>query len=258
MGLACAKRLTDMVDALILVDVDESSVRKAASDLTGSSRASVEAFAVDVTDKDGLGSLSSRVSELGTLRALAHAAGISPTMADWRRIFTVDLLGTAMLADALRPLATKGTVMVYFASNSAYFLEPVPAVDTVLDEPLHYQFFERLHEALGPGIEDSGVAYAWAKRGVQRFAQREAVRLGPSGARACSVSPGVIDTPMGREEAAAHPVMAEMVKMAPLAREGLPEELAAVVAFLVSDDASFISGTDILVDGGVIAGIKPR
>jgi NAD(P)-dependent dehydrogenase (short-subunit alcohol dehydrogenase family) len=106
---------------------------------------------------------------------------------------------------------------------------------------------------LGSAIEDSGMAYAWAKRGVRRFAQQEAVRVGPLGGRVCSVSPGIIDTPQGRQEAENQPFMQELLRRTPLARFGEADELAAVVAFLVSDDASFLTGMDVLVDGGVCA-----
>ena len=99
------------------------------------------------------------------------------------------------------------------------------------------------------------MAYAWAKRGVQRLVRREAAQLGPLGARICSVSPGLIDTPMGRREFEQQPMMKVLEDMTPLRRTGRAEELAAVVAFLVSDEASFVTGIDVLVDGGVCAAV---
>ena len=244
MGLACARRLADMVDRLLLVDRDEATVTAAAGELSAAGRrAVVDPFVLDVTDRDGLDRLAGRVGELGTLRAVAHAAGISPTMSDWKRIFTVDLVGTAM---------------VCFASMAPLLgiKEPDPAADAALDAPLDDRLLDRLHAALGSAVEDTGVAYAWAKRGVHRFVRQEAVRLGPVGARVCSVSPGVIDTPQGRQEAASHPFMEVLVRETPLGREGRAEEVAAVVAFMLSDEASFLTGIDILVDGGVCAALR--
>ena len=120
-------------------------------------------------------------------------------------------------------------------------------------DPLDESFLDRIHDALGSAIEDSGSAYSWAKRGVKRFVQQEAVRLGPVGARICSVSPGIIDTPQGRQEAEQQPIMKVMVDRAPLGREGRPDAVAAVVAFLLSDEASFLNGIDVLIDGGLCA-----
>jgi NAD(P)-dependent dehydrogenase (short-subunit alcohol dehydrogenase family) len=179
-------------------------------------------------------------------------------MADWRRIFTVDLVGTALLAEILRPLVTMGTAMVCFASMAATFLgdDSPPDADAALDEPLDERLLDRLHEALGTAIEDPGTAYAFAKRGVRRFVEQEAVRVGPAGGRVCSVSPGIIDTPQGRQEAEQQPFMAVIRERTPLGRLGRAEEVAGVVAFALSDEASFLTGVDLLVDGGAVAALR--
>ncbi len=259
MGAACADRVKDMVDVLVLVDRDEVGLGAAAERLaTSPGRATVETFALDVKDSDGMASLAARAAELGPLRAVAHAAGVSPTMADWREVLTVDLVGTALLVESLRPLAVGGTAIVCFASISASLALPdvdQPA-DAALDQPLHSDFLERLREAVGPDLEDPGMAYTWAKRGVHRLVRREAVPFGRAGARICSVTPGIIDTPMGRQEADTHEVMAMLVRSSALAREGLPEEVAAGVAFLLSDEATYVTGVDLTVDGGVIAAVR--
>ncbi len=257
MGRACADRFTSTADVLVLVDRDAPSLDAAAGALAGSP-CEVVAVTLDVTDREQIGALAARVAELGRLGPIAHAAGISPTMADWRAIFQVDLVGTALLADALTPLVTAGTAMVCFASSAAHLAAAAgdPPFDAVLDEPLHPELLARLRAAAGESIEDPGVAYGWAKRGVQRLARRVAVSWGPRGGRICSISPGLIDTPMGRQETAAHPVMTVLLEHTPLGREGTADELAAVVEYLCSPAASFVTGCDLLVDGGMCAAME--
>jgi len=262
MGLACARLLPTLVDHVIMLDMVEETVVKAAQEIAAAAPGvTVEPFVADVTDQAALDKLAARIAEAGTLRAVAHAAGISPTMADWRRIFEVDLIGTARLAQALRPLSTVGTATVNFASMASVLRPPTPKdaeLDKLLADPLQDGFLDSLKEIASEDLENTGSAYSLAKRGVKVFTQREAVRLGPLGARVVSLSPGLIDTPQGRQEAEEHPFMATLLTMTPLQRLGESVEIAKVVSFALSDDASFLNGIDLLVDGGVIAAITAQ
>ncbi len=258
MGAACAERVADMVDVLFMVDRDEAGVQAAARKLSTSTRATLEPWVLDVKDQGAIAELLVQVASAGPLRAVAHAAGVSPTMADWQEIMAVDLVGTALLVDGCRALATQGTAVVCFASISALLAIPDADAppDVVLDDPLHPDFMSRIGEAIGSTVEDPGMAYTWAKRGVHRLVRREAVPFGRLGARICSVTPGIIDTLMGRQEADAHSVMEMLVGASALRREGTPEEVAHAVAFLLSEEARYITGIDLAVDGGVVAAVR--
>jgi NAD(P)-dependent dehydrogenase (short-subunit alcohol dehydrogenase family) len=175
-------------------------------------------------------------------------------MADARRILTVNLVATAQLLERLLPLAREGAAAVCVASQAGHFLGRgmSPAIAAVIDEPLAPDFLARLEAAAGPVATAPAGAYALSKWGVQRLVVREAPAWGRRGARLVSLSPGIVDTGMGQGELAAHgDAMKAILEKTPVGqRMGRPEELAAVIAFLCSSAASFVSGVDWLVDGG--------
>jgi NAD(P)-dependent dehydrogenase (short-subunit alcohol dehydrogenase family) len=243
MGRTCLDRLRGIAEDVVAVDLVAPEVEGAIG------------VACDVADPVAVEQLAHRVAELGPLRALVHAAGISPTMGDPRRIFEVDLVGTQLLLDAMTQLVVPGTAAVCFASSAAHqvgALVPDARLDALVEDPSDDGFLDRVAAEL----DDSGLAYGWAKRGVIRAAARAAAVWGPLGGRVCSVSPGIIATEMGEQELAAQPMMQMMIEATPLGRMGQPEEVAAVVELLVSDAASFVTGIDVLVDGGCLEGLR--
>jgi NAD(P)-dependent dehydrogenase (short-subunit alcohol dehydrogenase family) len=241
MGRECVDRLWDLADVLVAVDLEAPSIQGAVG------------VACDVSDPGAVKELAALVREHGPFRALAHAAGISPTMADARRVFEVDLVGTQLLLDAFEDLVVPGSAAVCFSSSAAYQVAPFVDAEheALISDPLAPGFLDNAAGA----VADSGFAYALAKVGVIRAAGRAAVRWGVRGGRVNSVAPGLIDTPMGRRELEQQPVMKEMLERTPLGRLGEPGEVAAVVAHLLSDASSFVSGIDVLVDGGMVQGM---
>ncbi len=245
MGAAVARVLAERGNRLLLADRDLASVEAVSADLPGE----VRPLTCDITDEAAVAAL---VEQVDTLGALVVTAGLSPTMADGRRIYAVNLVATDAVVRAFETTLAAGSAAVIFASSAGHAVPADPAVDQLLDDPSSPSMLDDL-AALGLA-DDSGFAYAISKRGVIRLVERRARTWGKAGARLLSLSPGIIDTSMGRLESANQPMMAEMVSASALAREGRPEEIAAVVGFLVSDAASFLTGTDVLVDGGVVAG----
>jgi NAD(P)-dependent dehydrogenase (short-subunit alcohol dehydrogenase family) len=242
MGEAVARKLASK-GPIILADRDVDAADKVAAEVGGDCRV----LACDVTDRNSVDAL---VEATGRLGSLVLTAGLSPSMSDSRRIVEVNLLGTDAVVQAFERALHPGSVAVCFASNSAYLVPADATIDRLLDEPGPACLDEL--GAMGM-LAHPGLAYAISKRGVIRLVQRRAGVWGAVGARLVSLSPGIIDTPMGRLEEENEPAMADMVASSAASRRGRSEEIAKVVAFLVSDDASFIMGTDILVDGGMVA-----
>jgi NAD(P)-dependent dehydrogenase (short-subunit alcohol dehydrogenase family) len=253
MGLACARALAGR-GRLLLLDIGEQELDQARTALEADG-ATVETMLCDVTVPSDVAAVAGKIESLGRFRTLAHTAGVSPEMAEARRVLEVDLVGPVRITDAVFPLVGPGSSAILIGSIAGYS-DVRPEVEGLLDEPLA----ENLHEAVEKALEgpmDSATAYVLAKRGVVRLVERLATPWGAKGGRTVAVAPGLIDTPMSRMEYDRQPIMAVMADVTPVKRAGtrLPgrvEDIGATVAFLASDGAAFISGCDIRVDGGLV------
>jgi len=222
----------------------------------------IDAVAVqfDVTDPDSVAGLARFVAGHGPLRTLAHVAGLSPSMGDWHLIFRVNLIGTALMERACLELAGPGTAAVFVSSSAGHLAEPpAPEIVAVLDGPLTPGFFDGLAKVVTKEDQIPLQAYRLSKWALNRMCRRRAAAWGAKGARIVSMSPGPIATPMGAREleGPSRDVKLRLMEKLPIAREGTMVETANAIEFLASDKASYITGTDLLVDGGIVAATRP-
>lgn len=247
LGAAIARKLTEG-RRLLLADVNIEGAAAVARELGGQ----VEPVQCDVTSPADVQSLADAVAVRGGLDTLVHVAGLSPVAGDFDQIVRVNLVGPALVARALLPHVKPGAAAVMIASLAAN-LGGIPAgvVPALREHAGANDLPTRLRGLLEPGHDDANTAYRLSKYGLLMLCRRLATAWAESGARIVSLSPGLIATPMGARETATNPAKRKLAEAFPAGREGRGEEIVDVVEFLVSAQASFISGTDILVDGGL-------
>lgn len=254
MGLAIARRLGGG-HHLVLADVSADALRTTAELLRGEGHWVHEAL-TDVSDAAAVTALADGAAALGPVAAVVHTAGVSPTQASSERIVAVDVVGTALILDAFGAVAGPGTVGVCIASMAGSMHRAPQDVEVAFATTPTAELASL--PALDPAAMDPGTAYSVAKRANQVRVQAAATAWGAKGARVVSVSPGIISTPMGQQELAGAngDGMRTMIEMSGTKRLGTPDDIAAAVEFLVSPAASFITGTDLLVDGGAVAALR--
>jgi NAD(P)-dependent dehydrogenase (short-subunit alcohol dehydrogenase family) len=254
MGTASARRLGGAA-TVVLADVNEQALETEMRALIASGF-DVVGHVVDVSNRESVEALAANAAARGSVRALVHTAGLSPVQAPVDAIMRVDLLGTALVLDAFGAVISPGGAGVCISSMAGTMtrLDPdfelrlaTTPTDELLDLP-----------ELAPGaVTDPGTAYGIAKRANQVRVRAASRAWGQRGARVNSISPGVISTPMGAAELSgpSGDFMRSMIAGSGTGRIGTAEDIAAAVDFLVGRDAGFVTGTDLLVDGGVIASI---
>ncbi len=250
LGSSCAHALKD--HQLVITDHSAEAVERVVAQLMSKGIDAV-GFACDLTNEKAVQELKEFIRRQGRFKGLVHTAGVSGTVGDPRKVFTINLQATAILVDTFHELACTGSAFVLFASMMGHSIPPDPRYDDALRNPCQAGAFATIEPFIG-GSADT--MYNFSKRGVMLICKDNAMRYGKQGARIVTVSPGVIMTAMAKKALEEHPaVMKQTLDMTPVGRYGQPQDVANLVKFLLSEEAGFITGTDVAVDGGVLSQI---
>lgn len=196
MGLAAARRFGPAC-RLLVADNSEGRLEAAARSLADDGHR-VDAMTIDVRDGESVAAVATAARAAGTVSAIIHTAGVSPSAASARDIFAINLVGTAHVIDRFLEVASPGTSLVCVASMAGHKQRVDPALESELaTTPTGRLLSISLFDL---GIPDTGFAYHVAKRGVHLRVAVASRAWGRKGARVNSVSPGIIWTPMSRQE----------------------------------------------------------
>jgi NAD(P)-dependent dehydrogenase (short-subunit alcohol dehydrogenase family) len=260
MGRACA-RLFGATQDLVLTDVTAASLDAFAEELRRDGY-TVATFAGDLSGEALQADLVAAIGD-GAPFTLIHTAGLSPSLADWQTIMQINLVATELLLRAIEPKLVPGSAAVLIASTAGHMMPPLPDIEAVLADPLQPGFIDKVGgiiQAMGGDASQGGaggISYSLSKKAVIQICERRAAAWGKLGARITSISPGMILTPMGRSEMESSAGARQVLGSTPAGRVGTPMDIALTAQFLTSDAGGFISGSDIKVDGGCIAAMKP-
>jgi NAD(P)-dependent dehydrogenase (short-subunit alcohol dehydrogenase family) len=250
-GQAIARRVS-AGKHVVLADLRRGAADAAAKTL-GEAGFDVSARTVDVSSRASVISLVEAAAAIGDVSGVIHAAGVSPTQASPDTILKVDLYGTALLLEEFDAVIARGGAGVVIASQSGHRLPPLTVEENTALATTPVEELLALPMLQPDQVKDSLHAYQLAKRGNSLRVVAEAVRWGKRGARLNTISPGIITTPLAKDELTGPrgPGYRRMIEVSPAGRAGTPDEVGTVAALLMGPDGAFITGSDFLIDGGV-------
>jgi NAD(P)-dependent dehydrogenase (short-subunit alcohol dehydrogenase family) len=213
----------------------------------------VSTATVDVSSRQSVHALVETATGLGEVTGLIHAAGVSPSQASAAAILAVDLYGTALVLEEFGNVMARGGAGVVIASQSGHRLGALSADQDAALATTPTEELLQLPMLAPDQVTDPLNAYQLAKRGNSLRVMAEAVRWGKRGARINTISPGIIFTPLARDELTGPrgEGYRRMIELCPAGRGGTPDEVGTVGALLMGSDGAFITGSDFLMDGGV-------
>ena len=250
-GLAIARRV-GVGKITVLADYSLDNAQRAAKTMEDAGF-ETRTIRTDLGGKEDILELVKFATGLGPVKYLINAAGVSPSQAPVEKILQVDLYGTSVLMEEFGKVIAEGGSGVFISSQSghrlpALSLEENEALATApVDDLLKLPFIA--------AITDTLKAYQYSKRCNVLRAAGEACKWGKRGATINTISPGIIITPLANDElhGPRKDGYLKMIAGAPAKRAGTPDEVGDLAEFLMSSRGRFISGTDILIDGGTTA-----
>ena len=255
MGTAIVRRIA-AGKKILLGDISERNLEKVSHDFQYSGY-DVETMIVNALEKDSIAAFAEKAASLGDVMVFIDTAGASPNQADPEHILKLDMVGTGYAVDAFGKVMAKGGAGLIISSQTGY-MYPIPneieleILNTPTEQLMDLPFIRET------AMQRSGIAYMIAKRVNHLQAQKAAATTWKERrARINTISPGVIVTPLAYDEfTAAGEGYQKMVDTSAAERCGTSDEIAEAGAFLLGEHAGFITGTDLLIDGGVIASIR--
>lgn len=252
-GLAIARRVSSGRHVL-LADIRREHAEAAAAVLADAGF-EVSTSVVDIASRTSVQSLIQQAMAIGPIVGLVHAAGVSPSQAPITTILAVDLYGTAMVLEEFGQVMASDGSGIVVASQSGHRL---PALTAEQDEALATTPADALLKL--PMLQEAAVrdtlhAYQLSKRCNALRVRAEAVRWGKRGARINAISPGIVMTPLARDELTGPrgEGYRKMLATSPAGRAGTPDEVATLAALMMGPEGTFITGSDFLIDGGATA-----
>jgi NAD(P)-dependent dehydrogenase (short-subunit alcohol dehydrogenase family) len=242
---------------VLLADYSQPVLDAARGDLENSGH-TVSARHVDVSSRESVRALAQAAAGLGPVVNVVNTAGLSPVQAPPAAILAVDLVGTALVFEEFGAVIAPGGAGLVISSMAGHMPPPLDLETARLLGQTPADELLALPVLSEQAVPNSGTAYALSKQANHARAQAAAVTWGERGARVNSLSPGIVLTPLARDEMSGPGAenYQKMIATSAAGRVGTTDEIAAAAAFLLGPDAGFITGADLLIDGGVIAAIR--
>ena len=242
---------------VLLADLRQENA-DAAADVLSNAGFEVSTATVDVASRESVHALVETATAIGEVTGLIHAAGVSPSQASPATILSVDLYGTALVLEEIGSVIASGGAGVVIASQSGHRLGALTAEQDAALAMTPTEDLLALPMLQPDQVTDSLHAYQLSKRGNSLRVMAEAVRWGKRGARINTISPGIIITPLAKDELSGPRGAGyrRMIELSPAGRAGTPDEVGTIGALLMGTDGAFITGSDFLMDGGVTAAYR--